>query len=176
MALANLKIRRWTGTAGSETKTDITSINTRHTTKDTHSTNTTATGDGILVPSAGTNYSYKHSYRLYYDGSDTGQISDIEWYTDGSNGLGTGIGMNAKTVASYSQATGTEGESGDEMTGGADAFSYTSASPLSVTGSVTDPNTEDVGNFVETQATVGTTASAGVTSTETLTFRVTHTI
>lgn len=170
----SIQIRRWTGAAGSETKDNITDTNTRFLASDSHTV--AGTSNPVLIPDSGTNYSYKASTRLYYDGSGTGTIDNIKWYTDGDNNLGTGIGLNVKTASTYSQATGTEGETGDEMTGGSDAFDYTSANPLSVTGSVTDPANEDVGDFVELQSTVGTTASAGTSTQETVTWRYDSTI
>ncbi len=163
-----VQIRRLTGTTPDTV--DITDINTRMNAEDAHST--AGTNNPILVPSDGTNYSYKTSTRLYVDGAGTGTIDNIKWYTDGENNLGTGLGLQAKAVETYSQATGTSGESGDEMTGGADAFTYTSVSPLSVTGSVTDPTGAELfGHIVELQMTAGTTASAGSTGQETMYWR-----
>jgi hypothetical protein len=165
--MPTVTIRRWTGDSGTPTKTDITSINTRANAYDGHSTADTTYP--IRKPSEGTNYSYKVSTRLSVDANAEGAtINNIKWYTDGANGLGTGRGVNVKTEESYTQATGTEGTTGAEMTGGADAFEKTSAEPLAVTGSTT--STGDLGHFVSYQVTVGTTASSGAGSTETFTW------
>lgn len=55
-----------------------------------------------------------------------------------------------------------------QVSGTADAFTYTSGSPLSFTGSTT--TTGAFGNFVTLQLSVGSTASPGATSSVTLTF------
>ena len=178
-----IKVYRLTGdTSGSDpveatTYTDITDSNTRLNATDAHSTS--GTTHPILIPDSGTNYSYKCSTQLGWDGTaGTGTINNIKWYTDGSNGLGDGVGMNVKsTTNDYSQAAGTEGETGDEMTDGSDAFGYTSASPLSVSGSATDPEDgEKIGDIVEQQVTVDSTAGAGATSSETVTFQYDSTV
>lgn len=166
---ATVTIRRWTGDSGSPTKTDITGINTRANAEDAHST--AGTTNPIQIPTSGTNYSYKVSTRLSADTSPAGTINNLKWYTDGANGMGTGVGCNAKTESSYAQATGTEGSTGAEMTGGSNAFGYTSASPLSVTGSISNPSTGDFGHFVSYQITVGTTAGPGATNSETFTWK-----
>ena len=175
---ATVTIRRWTGTSGAPTKTDITSINTRANAEDAHST--AGTTNPIQIPAAGTNYSYWVSTRLSADTSPTGTINNIRWYTDGANGFGTGVTCKVSAGASaYTQATGTPGTTGTQLTSGAytgvgtpsDAFSYTSGSPLSVTGSISNPSTGDFGNFVVYQTEVGTTAGPGATATETFTWK-----
>lgn len=166
-----VQVHRLTGTT--PTTTDITSTNTRLNAEDAHSES--GTTNPILIPDSGTNYSYKASTQLFYSGTGTGTINNIKWYTDGDNGLGTGVGLEVATSATYSQATGTEGETGDDNAG-SDAFTHTSGSPLSVSGSVTDPDDELFGDIVELQTTVGDTASAGATASETMTFRYDSTV
>jgi hypothetical protein len=180
-----IQIRRLTG-AG-PTGTDITSINTRLNAEDAHTT--AGTDNPILKPSSGTNYSFWAVTRLYHDGAGTGTVNNIKWFTDGANGLGTGKGLIVATAGVYDQATGTEGTSGTQLTvanygnGTTDlnaepvnAFTYTSGSPLSVTGSATDPNNAYIGHMVVQQATVADTASAGVSGTETISFRYDSTL
>jgi hypothetical protein len=176
-----VQIRRLTG-AG-PTGTDITSINTRLNAEDAHST--AGTTNPILIPPSGTNYSYWCPTRLYYDSSGTGTINNIKWFTDGTNSLGTGVGLVVNTASGYVQATGTAGETGTELTTGnyatlagapSNAFAYNTGSPLSVTGSVTNPSSEYFGDLVVMQVTVGTTAGAGATTTETITWRYDSTI
>jgi hypothetical protein len=176
-----VQIRRKTG--ATPTNTDITSINTRLNAEDAHTT--AGTTNPILKPAAGTNYSYWCVTRLYYDGAGTGTINNIKWFTDGGNGLGTGRALVVNTATGYVQATGTTGETGTQLTTGnyatlagapSDAFAYTTGSPLSVSGSVTDPSSEDFGDYVVMQDTIGTTASAGASSTETISYRYDSTI
>jgi hypothetical protein len=176
-----VQIRRLTG-AG-PTGTDITSINTRLNAEDAHTT--AGTTNPILKPAAGTNYSYWCATRLYYNGAGTGTINNIKWFTDGANGLGTGRTLVVNTATGYVQATGTPGETGTQLTTGnyatlagapTNAFAYTTGSPLSVTGTVTNPSSAYFGDYVVMQAEIGTTASAGASSTETVSWRYDSTI
>jgi hypothetical protein len=179
-----VQIHRLTGAGPSGA--NITS-NTRLNAEDAHSVS--GTTNPIVVPVAGTNYSYWASTRLYFDGSGTGTINNIKWYTDGSNGLGTGVGLVAATAAVYAQATGTPGTTGTQLTVAnygngttdldaepVDAFSLNSGAPLSVAGTVTNPLDEYFGSRVVLQVTVGTTAGPGATAQETMTWRYDSTI
>lgn len=171
---ATVKIKRWVGTAAAETKTDVTSGSTR-----LNATDAVAPGTShpVKVPAAGTNYSYWASFQLETETSPSGTIDNIKFYTDGSNGLGTGITLKVGQATGYIQATGTEGETGDILNdtnhtsltaaGTSDAFGYTSASSLSITGSTT--GTEEFGNQIVLQIEVANTASAGASSSETMT-------
>ena len=94
------------------------------------------------------------------------------------------MNVTVDTATTYVQATGTPGDTGTELTttsystisggggGGqpyADAFAYTSGSPLSVTGSTT--TTEKFGSRVVYQIEVISTASAGTLTAETFTWQ-----
>ncbi len=177
----SVQIHRLTGAGPSGS--NITDVNTRCNAEDVHST--AGTNNPILVPTAGTNYSYWVTTRLYYDGDDTGTINNIRWFTDGSNDLGTGIGCIGNDADAYTQATGTPGETGTELTAGnypglsgapVDVFTLTSASPRTIDGNVTDPNNEYFGEMMVFQVTVATTAAAGPTGSETFTWRYDSTI
>jgi hypothetical protein len=108
----------------------------------------------------------------------TGTIDNIRWYADGANNFGTGVTCKGEQATSYVQATGTVGTTGSQLTTGnystvttpVDVFTYTSASPKSVTGSIVNANTGDFGNFFVYQIEVGTTASPGTTAQETFTW------
>lgn len=171
---ADVKLRRWTGAAGSETKTDVTGGDTRAIAEDAHSTS--GTQNSVLVPASGTHYSYWVTLRLYAATAPANKIDNIRAYTDGGNNLGTGLGMNMATASSYVQATGTKGRTGKQLTTGnhgglnaspADAFGYTSSSPLSVSGSTT--GTGDFGDFLVYQIEVSDTAGTGASSSEPIT-------
>lgn len=173
---ATVTIRRWTGSSGGPTKTDITSANTRASTSDAASP---GTSDPIPVPGAGSNYSYWVTTRLSADTTPAGTINNINWYTDGGNGFGTGVTCVGVDADSYVQATGTQGTSGTQLTTGNHAglsgtpgsvFDFTSGSPLAITGSIDNPSTGDFGDFVVYQIAVGTTAGPGATATETFTW------
>lgn len=178
--VATVTIRRYTGGA-TVLPTDITSTNTRASTSDAPSP---GTDNPIPIPGAGTNYSYWVVTGLQADTTPTGTINNLRWYTDGSNPW-TGITMEVGQSSAYTQASGTAGSTGDQLTDtnytggtltpatpGADsAFGYTSGSPLSVTGSITNPSTGLIGNYVIYQLSVGTSAVAGTLATETITWQ-----
>lgn len=173
---ATVLVRRLTGSG--PTATDITAINSRANSYDGHSTGDTTYP--IQVPTSGTNYSYWVVTRLDATVTPATSIGNIKWYTDGSNGLGTGITMKVNTATGYVQATGTQGTTGNILNttnystlagSTSDAFGYTSGSPLSVSGSISNPNTGQFGDYVVYQIEVGTTAVAGPSNQETLTWQ-----
>jgi hypothetical protein len=128
------------------------------------------TNNPLVKPSSGSNYSYKKSFYLNADTSPAGTINNIKWYTDGTIGW-TGVTIQAKTAETYAQATGTEGTTGDQMTGGTSAATYTSAAPLSVTGTISNPSTGKISHYVELQAVLSTSAVAGTLDAETITWK-----
>lgn len=176
---AAVQIRRWTGSSGGPTKTNITSINTRANAEDVHTT--ASTDNPIKIPAAGANYSYWVSTRLFANSAPSGKIDNIRWHTDGTANFGTGVdAIVGQASTTYYGATGTLGTTGTELTTSSygslsappvDAFStYPSAATnLAVTGSVSMA-TGDFGNFVVYQLTVGATANPGPTSMETFTW------
>jgi len=179
--VATVIIERLTG-AG-PTRTAITSINTRANAFDSHTTGDTA--NPIEIPTAGTNYSFWVNTQLNATVAPDNLIDNIEWFTDGVNSYGTGIGnvVAQAALASYTQATGTAGVTGTELndtnySGGTltpatptDSFAKTTGSPLAVTGSTT--TTGAFGNIVVYQVTVISTATPGTKpgTPETITFR-----
>lgn len=149
--------------------------------------NNPGTSYPIKIPSSGTNYSYWKSHRLAFSGTFT-SIENIKIYTDGSLGWGTGVTVKfgdtdtaisppvGLTNAQYIQATGTEGETGDEMVANhtninssGDLFSYTSGSPLLVDDS-TYTSAGDSKHIV-IQEDVADTASSGQKTAETITWQ-----
>jgi hypothetical protein len=173
---ATVLIRRLTG-AG-PTATDITSINTRANAEDAHTT--AGTTNPIQIPAAGTNYSYWVVTRLDITAGTYTTVNNLKWFTDGGNGLGTGVTARVGTATGYTQASGTPGTTGLELTAGnygtftlgnANAFTYTTGSPMSVTGSASSSATGQFGDRVVYQIEVGTTAASGATGAETLSWR-----
>jgi hypothetical protein len=175
---ATVIINRQTG-AG-PTKTAITGGNTRVSTSDNPYTNETV--NPIPIPGAGTNYSFWCVTRLECTVAPDTLINNVKWYTDGSNTFGTGITAKVGTANAYDQAPGTVGTTGTELTvanygngttdldaAPVDIFTYTSGSPLSVTGSTS--TAQDFADWVVYQLAVGTTAGAGTTPTETITWQ-----
>jgi hypothetical protein len=123
------------------------------------------TSNRMRVPAAGQyTYSYEKWLRLNVTVAPSTDITNIVTYLDGGNGLGTGVGLYAKAVATY--ATPTKPTS---TTGFTDAFTYTSASPLSL-GAGPFTGTGEKGDHLVMLMRLADTASAGVTPTESLIF------
>lgn len=143
----------------------------------------------VPVPVSGTKYSFwKHIY-LYCDVAPDIQIDNVRLYTDGT-GYGTGITINvglqfptknSGSNAGYEVATGTVGDTGDEVVAGhggitsvVSLFSKIEASPLVISiseaGSVID-NVGESTNYIVLQAAVVNTASPGNPDNETITFK-----
>lgn len=120
-------------------------------------------------PAAGSIYSYTKKLRAYMASPPDTQVSNLRWYTDGDNGFGTGISVTVKNLgttwgANYKTA----------MSDGADLFGKTSASPLDGDGTDAGPFDSDdddsyIGDLIELQMAVASTASPGTLSAETLT-------
>lgn len=125
--------------------------------------------DPLVIPAEGSIYSYTKKLRPYMAAAPDTQVSNLRWYTDGANGFGTGITLSAKNIgvtwgANYNTA----------MSGGVDAFSKTSASPLDGDGTDEGPfvpadNESYIGDLIEVQMAVASTASSGAKPAETLT-------
>lgn len=166
-----------TGSTPTNTNTEaLGPPNVRLKTEDDH---TIDTNNPIPIPSSGSKYSYWKSITLWANTSPTGTIDNIKLYTDGG-GFGTGITtyVGDQTTATYDEASGTPGDTGDEMvtthtqiSSRTDVFSYTSGDPKSVSGSIDNPNTGRVSNYVVIQMRVQSTASPGDLTNETFTFR-----
>lgn len=124
---------------------------------------TVDTSNPMVKPVSGTDYSFEKWLRLNVTGGTYTQITNVKAYTDGANGLGTGVGLYAKAVASYAtpaEATSTAGYT--------DAFTYTSGSALTL-GAGPYTSTGEKGDHLVMMLTVGDTATGGVTASETLT-------
>ena len=143
-----------------ETATDKTSGTVRFKNADDA---TVDTNNPMVIPVSGTDYSYEKYLRANITGTYT-SISNIKMYSDGGNGLGTGVNAYAKTAAAYTtpaEATAT--------TGYTSVFTYTSGSALTV-GAGPFTGTGDKGNYVMMIGTVLDTATQGVTASETITW------
>lgn len=174
---------RYSGSSGGPTITAITGTTNRAQSGDGTGAGS-PTASPVPVPTgASTNYSYWVSTRLSVSAGAAGSITNIKWYTDGSNTMGTGVSLNVATTSAYVQATGTPGTTGNQLTsanvGSAwdyaasaadNAFARTSASPLSVSGSI-GTAIGPVGDFVVYQVAVVSTAGPGTTTAETLTLQ-----
>jgi len=93
-------------------------------------------------------------------------ITDMRWYSDGTSGFGTGIAVTAKNIGT---TFGTHYKTA--MSGGADLFGITSASPLDGDGTDTSPfgpadDNTYIGDIIELQMSVADTASNGALTAE----------
>ena len=134
------------------------------------------TNDPLVIPSSNQNYSYQ-KYIVLHMGA-TGPATSITnpvFYTDGSNGYGTGVKLWAKTNASYVQPVipSNANDPPHYGTGTVDmdnAFNYTSVSPLTLgTGSYTATST-DFGKYLVLVMEAEAGATQGSVSAEVFTF------
>lgn len=123
----------------------------------------------LVIPAAGSIYSYTKTLRPYMEDAPVTSVSNLRWYTDGANTFGTGVTVQAKNSGVTFNA-----HYKTVMAGGADLFTYTSAAPLD--GDATDtgpfvPADVDthIGDIVEMQMIIASTASQGTLVAETLT-------
>jgi hypothetical protein len=123
----------------------------------------------LVVPGAGSIYSYTKKLRPYMEAPPDTQVDNLRWYTDGANGFGDGIGVTVKNLgvtwgANYKTA----------MEGGADLFGKTSGSPLDGDGTDAGPfvpadDDSYIGDLIELQMSVSSAAGHGALTPETLT-------
>ena len=148
------------------------------------------TADPIPIVTGQTKRSYWKQIYIKCATAPSTKVDNIKFYTDGT-GFGTGITLyvgeqfpvkNAAASTGYEVATGTPGDTGDEMvaehasiTSKVDAFTKTSGSPLtgptiSEEGNIIDAIGETC-NYLVLQMDVTDTASPGNLTDETLTFQ-----
>ena len=116
----------------------------------------------LVVPASGTDYSFEKWIRFNVTGGTYSQITNLKAYSDGANGHGTGVGLFAKAVTAYAtpaEATAT--------TGYTDFFTYTSGVALTL-GAGPFTSTGEKADHLVMICTVASTASGGLTASETL--------
>lgn len=123
----------------------------------------------LVIPADGSIYSYTKKLRAYMEDPPNTNVSNLRWYTDGANGFGTGITVTCKNIGT---TFGSQYKTA--MEGGADLFGKTSGSPLDGDGTDTGPfvpgdDDSYIGDIIELQMAVASTASSGTLSAETLT-------
>ena len=124
----------------------------------------------IVRPGAGSVFSFEKAMRLRIGGTGpTGSITSPRAFSDGANGFGTGVTMEAgeQDGATYAQPVNT-----DSSIATVDFFSFTSGSPKALDVTQTGPysgTNVDIADFLYLQAEVASTSSPGLTPTETLT-------
>lgn len=134
----------------------------------------------LKIPLTNTKYSYWKVFCIELISLPSSYIDNIKVYSDGNNNLGTGVTLKiSNDTTLYQQASGTEGEEGDEMlanysglTTSTDLFSYTVGSSRDVNISESGNRLDSVGeksDYFVMQIGVDNTASIGVTAAEILT-------
>ena len=148
---------------------DTTITNLRLNTDDTINPGTT---NPLVKPSAGTNRSFWKTVYLNADDSPTGTINNLKLYSDGAIGW-TGVTLYVGTTGTYTQATGTEGTTGDDSSVATALMStYTSTTTTkSVTGTISNPDTGKISDYIVFQGDVSTSAVAGSLAAETCTIQ-----
>lgn len=161
---ATVQIHEMTGAGSGTDKTDGT---VRFKSAD----NTTVdTNDRLQVPGSGTTYSYTKQLQAYVSVAPDTDLQDLEAYSDGSNGFGTGIGVQFDVQSSFQTQINTD-------IAGTDLFSKDSGDPIDMDANNTGPHTGTgyQGDLLRLQMSVADTASQGTLSAETLTFSYTET-
>jgi len=175
---ATVQIRKVTGNKSGPTSTNISSGSLQFGTSDE-----ATSPSSIPVPSSGSNYSYYVSLQLNATVAADNSITNIKFYTDGTNSLGTGVDGIVSVASDYASAVGTAGSSGSLLNttsypslAGLDndgatspLFAFSSGCKLSVSGSIA-ATTGCFGDWVVAQLNVESTAGAGNSAEETLTF------
>lgn len=153
-------------TSSGPTATPITNLRLN-----TDDTANPGTNNPLVKPSAGTNRSYWKTVYLNADTSPTGTINNVKIYSDGAIGW-TGCTLYIGSTGTYTQATGTPGTTGnDSSVATANMQNYTSGSPKQLTGTITNPSTGKISDYVVMQVDVSTSAVAGTLAAETITFQ-----
>lgn len=158
---ATVTIVEKTGAPGTET--DKTSGTVRFKNADDA---TVDSNDPLVIPTSGSDFSYEKWLRLKIGATGpSDKINNLKFYTDGASGFGTGVGLWAKTVASYS--TPAEPATSSGYTG---AFTYTAGGALALSSTDFSATSTQIGSHLVLLMEVSSTATAGALSAETGTF------
>jgi hypothetical protein len=155
---ATVQIIEKNGAGG--TPTDKTSGTVRLKTADNSTVDLVAP---IVRPPSGSAWSFEKWLRLNITGGTYSQITAIRAFTDGSSGLGTGVNLWARAVASYATPA-----LGTSSAGYANAFTFVTGAPLSL-GAGPFTGTGERGDHLVLLAEVQSTAVGGLTATENVT-------
>lgn len=124
----------------------------------------------ITIPTSGTNYSYVKQFKLNVTAwnSGTTDINNPTVYS-GTNTIGTGVDIAYNMSATYLDPTTNLATALSPRTG---SIIATSGSPITIsgTGSITSPTTGTFTDYTRLQVEVISTAAAGITPSQTVTF------
>jgi hypothetical protein len=123
----------------------------------------------IPLPPSGSNYSFTKVVYLNAVTTPDTLIDNVVVYSDGTNSLGTGVSMYIGTSEDYQRSTGLDAVSGDPSSiAVSNIFDYTDSTPLEIGGSLSNPDTGRVSDYIYIQLVVSSTASAGNVGSETI--------
>jgi hypothetical protein len=189
---ATTQLQKWIGATGSQnlwTNTNainITGVNQRMTTADENASGSPTTNP-IPIPTAGNvNKSFWQNTTLMVITPPAGTINNVKWYTSGTNTFtgsnpGGSILFSGSHTGSYIQAYGTAGSTGVDMALGvfpwnpgqmSNLFTATAGAPITITGSISNPNSGSFTEWLTYQSHILSTAGPGATSTATLTWQI----
>lgn len=120
--VATVQIIETNGAPGDETTTDKTNAEVRFKNADNADVDLK---DALVVPEEGSTFSFEKWLRANVVVAPDQQISNLVFYTDGTNSFGASVKVWARTAEAYAQPQ--KPTSSDGYT---DAFSYTKDSPL----------------------------------------------
>lgn len=158
---ATVHIVSYHGAAGATTA-NVESTTIRFRTDDTDTVDGTAP---ITVPGSGNAYSWIKHLALSAATAPANLLGNVKFYSDGANGMGSGTDIQVKDTATYLNPIT---NAATPLTGTTSAFTYTSGSPLSVTGSTS--GTGKFTDYVQMQFSIGTGTPQGNCPAETMTF------
>lgn len=130
----------------------------------------------IPVPTSGTNYSYRKSFKLNVTATPVGTVSNLRFFSDGSS-WGTGITCYAKAKATYTQGSSSDNTALFDGTA-VDVTTYTSSSPLTINAGtvLSNPSTGyGTQDYLVLQVGGDSTVVAGVSAARTLSYRTDET-
>lgn len=125
----------------------------------------------LVRPAAGTYRSFWKTVYLNADTSPSNFINNVKLYSDGTIGW-TGCTLYGGSSGTYTQATGTAGTQGDDSAVATALVSgWTSGAPKQLTGTISNPSTGRISDYVIMQVDVSSSAVAGTLAAETMTFQ-----
>lgn len=159
---ASVSVKQRTGASGSPTDTSITNLQfTAADAANNGSNNPIQASQSVNINS------YVAAIFLNADTTPTTNINNIRAYTSGSNPW-SGVNLNVATGSTYTQATGSAGNGTTLNTSNfsgisapVNAFTLTQAVPLAVNGSIANPNTGKISDFIYLQLVVTPTVAQG---------------
>ncbi len=120
----------------------------------------------LQIPAAGEDYSYTKQLKAYVSVAPDTDLTNLEAYSDGASGFGTGVSVEYDTQQTFQTQT-------DADLAGTDLFTKTAGAPIDIDATNdTDGKTDTgyYGDVLRLQMIIQDTASPGTLTAETLTF------